>query len=622
MLPRLAAALVVVCFAMPAAAALSLVWSDEFNGTSLNTADWNIDVGDGCPSLCGWGNNELEYYRPENVTVTGGNLVLTAKQEWYGGRAFTSGKVHTRDKRSFLYGRMEMRAKIPSGDGMWPAFWMMPQDDAYGGWASSGEIDIMESVNTATTIHGTIHYGGSWPDNVHSGGTYAPGGDFGDDFHIYAVEWEPDAIRWYVDGVHFATRYSWQWHTNAAPENDRAPFDQPFYLILNFAVGGNFPGCIEQSCITNDLPKEYVIDYVRVYQETSNIMPVVEITSPDEGDNPPAGNVMITATASDADGSVTGVEFYHGTTLLGADLFAPYSIVWSSVADGCYTVTARALDDAGGEGFDSVDLTVGAGCGQAAYAGPPTALPARIQAEDFDVGGEGVAYHDGTSANSGGQYRPGEGVDIENCSDGGGGYNVGWVAADEWLEFTVDVPVPGEYPIDVRVASLQQGGAFRLEVAGADVTGDVVFGATGGWQTWTTVSTSAVFAPGVQVIRFVIVDGEFNTNWIDIQATTTGVGSDLPETGLLLHPCYPNPFNPSTTIAYELTAPAMVGLTVHDVAGRVVRTLVGAAVEPAGRHEVVWRGRDDAGRAVAAGVYFGRLVAGGKTEMIRLALVK
>ena len=162
----LLAVIVVAGFVTPSAATFSLVWSDEFNGTSLDPANWTHDVGNGCPSLCGWGNNELQYYRTQNVTVSGGNLVLTAKAESYAGYSFTSGKVHSRGKQSFLYGRVEMRAQIPTGGGMWPAFWMMPQDDAYGGWAASGEIDIMESSNATTSVGGALHYGGNYPNNT------------------------------------------------------------------------------------------------------------------------------------------------------------------------------------------------------------------------------------------------------------------------------------------------------------------------------------------------------------------------------------------------------------------------------------------------------------------------
>ncbi|MBC8368192.1 family 16 glycosylhydrolase [bacterium] len=411
---------------------MSLVWSDEFEGTSLNSADWTMDVGDGCPDLCGWGNEELEYYRPENVSVVDGNLILTAREEYYGGRYFTSGKVHTRDKQSFLYGRIETRAKIPTGGGMWPAFWMMPQDDAYGGWASSGEIDIMESANTTDFINGTIHYGGSWPANNSSSGSYSAGGvNFADDFHVYAIEWEPEQIRWYVDDLLYSTKYSWQWYSDGAPGNPLAPFDQDFYIILNAAVGGLYTGCTYPGCISADLPQEYIIDYVRVYQETSNQSPTIAITAPLEGDYPPAGDILISATASDADGSVTKVEFFDGSNYLGEDDSEPYSFLWTSVPDGCYSLVAKATDDGGAFGTDSSDITVGSGCGQVPFLGSPFVLPTKIEAEDFDIGGEGIAYHDAYPGNEGGQYRLSEDVDIQSCSDTGGGYNPGWILEGE-----------------------------------------------------------------------------------------------------------------------------------------------------------------------------------------------
>lgn len=618
----LIALMTTIALAAPASATWSLVWSDEFNGTSLNTTDWNYDFGNGCPDLCGWGNNELQYYRSQNVTVSGGNLVITAKAENYAGYQFTSGKIHTRNKQSFLYGRMEMRAKLPTGGGMWPAFWMMPQDDAYGGWAASGEIDIMESINDADSVAGTIHYGGSWPANVHSGGTYAPGVDYSADFHTFAVEWEPDEIRWYVDDVLYSTRTSAQWYSANAPENPRAPFDQPFYIILNAAVGGNYPGCTSPSCISADLPQEYVVDYVRVYQDIPNLAPTVEITAPQSGANPPAGDITIEAIASDADGTIQTVEFYLDGALLGSDTTTPYTWLWSGAADGCYTVTVRALDDLGAEATDGVDVTVGAGCGQASYLGSPTLLPARVQAENFDVGGNGVAYADATAGNSGNQYRTDEDVDIENCSDVSGGYNVGWVTPGEWLEFTVDVPAAGQYPIDVRVASQSTGGTFRIEFDGADATGEVTFGSTGGWQNWTTASTTAMVAPGVQVMRLVLIDGEFNVNWMHVWASVTSVEPELPAGAWTLHPCFPNPFNPSTTIAFDAPRAGAYSLVVHDVAGRAVRTLAAGETVEAGRHEIVWNGRDDAGRTVPAGVYYGRLVAAGQATTVRMALLK
>ncbi len=605
-------------FVTSAYADFSLVWSDEFDGTSLDAANWTIDIGNGCPDLCGWGNNELQYYRPENVAVSGGNLILTSREQTYGGNSFTSGKVHTRDKQFFLYGRVEMRAKIPTGGGMWPAFWMMPQYDVYGGWAASGEIDIMESANNTTWVGGALHFGGSFPDNASTNGTYSLGGaNFADDFHIYAVEWEPDVIRWYVDGILFLTKTSSQWYSDGAPGNSRAPFDQDFYIILNAAVGGNYTGCLTPGCITASLPQQYLIDYVKVFQDTGNTAPTVSITSPTEGDNPPAGDITINATASDTDGNVVTVEFYDGPTYLGEDTASPFTFTMTSVTDGCYSIIAKAIDDGGSWGTDTVNLTVGSGCGQGPFLGTPFVLSARIETEDFDLGGEGVAYHDANPGNEGNQYRTTEDVDIEGCTDTGGGYNTGWTDPYEWMEYTVYVPVAGEYTIETRVSSVSGGGSFHIEFNGLDKTGEVVAPVTGGWQNWTTVSVTANLVAGTQVMKFVATSAGFNVNYFDVTRDVSAVLPGVQPTGFALHPCYPNPFNPVTTISYDLPEPASVNLVIYDVAGKLVRTLVAAEAVGAGRHEQVWNGRDDAGQNVAAGVYFYRLDAGGYSETRR-----
>ncbi len=499
--------------------AYQLVWFDEFDGSSLNTLNWSYDIGDGCPSLCGWGNAELQYYRSQNVSVSGGNLILEAREESYGGSDFTSGKIHSRNKQDFLYGKIEARIKVPTGGGMWPAFWMMPTDSVYGGWAASGEIDIMETKNDTDYIGGTIHYGGSWPDNRYTSGTYSPGGvDFSDAFHIYTLEWEPDVMRWYVDGNLFSTKTSSQWYSDGAPGNLQAPFDQYFYIIMNAAVGGHYTGCTDPGCITASLPQQYLVDWVRVYQDTSNIAPTVSITSPSNGATLPAGNIVIDATASDSDGFVATVEFYEGANYLGEDTTAPYSFTWLSVSDGCYDITAKAIDDVGGSGTDIISITVGIGCGQAPFYDSPSAIPGQIETEDFDTGGEGVAYHDVDAGNTGGEYRTLEDVDIEGCSDSGGGYNTGWTASGEWLEYTVDVAAAGEYTIEARVASDSAGGTFHIEFDGVDKTGNITVPVTGDWQSWTTVSASATLSAGPQIMRFASSTDGYNVNYFNISA--------------------------------------------------------------------------------------------------------
>jgi hypothetical protein len=294
----------------------------------------------------------------------------------------------------------------------------------------------------------------------------------------------------------------------------------------------------------------------------------------------------------------------------------------TAVTDGCHQITARAVDDGGAFATDTVDLTVGTGCGQAPFLGAPVLLPARIEAENFDLGGQGVAYHDSNPGNEGGQYRLADGVDIQFCADTGGGYNTGWTEAGEWLKYTVQVPSAGGYTLAARVASSATGGTFHVEFGGVDLTGPITVPVTGGWQNWTTVTAMVDLPAGAQVMKFVADTADFNLNYFDITAAVSAVLPEVPTAGYALYPAYPNPFNPTTTLSFELPAPTTVRLTIHDVAGRLVRSLIAGATVGSGRHETVWNGRDDSGRTVAAGVYYYRLVAGGFTDTQRMALVK
>ena len=262
-LTRILAALVLnISVIQPAKADWQLVWSDEFNGDSINTTNWAFDIGTG-PPYPGWGNNELEYYtsRTNNAYVAGGLLHIVAQSESYNGSSYTSAKLYTQGLFSQTYGRFEFRAKLPQGQGYWPALWMIPRDSVYGGWAASGEIDVMENNgDDPTTVLGTIHYGGQWPDQDQS---YGPAytfqaADSVTNFHVYALEWTSNAISWYVDDQLYETQTYW-WSSGG---NYPAPFDQPFYLIMNLAVGGNFVG---NPGPTTVFPGEMQVDYVRVY---------------------------------------------------------------------------------------------------------------------------------------------------------------------------------------------------------------------------------------------------------------------------------------------------------------------------------------------------------------------
>jgi beta-glucanase (GH16 family) len=242
---------------------LTLVWSDEFDAAQLDPESWFFEEGDGSQyGNPGWGNNELQWYLANSAQLANGNLVITARNEVSNGKNYTSARLHTRDRFAFRYGRVEARIRLPAGQGIWPAFWLLPQDNIYGGWAASGEIDIMEAVNLVVagdnTVHGTIHYGGAAPGNVQSGVAYVVPTDATADFHVYAIEWDPTEIRWYVDSVLYAMKNDWG--STSAPFP--APFDQYFYLLFNVAVGGNWPGSPDAS---TEFPVTMEVDFVRVY---------------------------------------------------------------------------------------------------------------------------------------------------------------------------------------------------------------------------------------------------------------------------------------------------------------------------------------------------------------------
>jgi len=240
-----------------------LTWSDEFNGNNGSPPDptkWTIETGGG-----GWGNNELETYtnRPQNVQIQNGNLVVTSIKETFTGadgiaRPYTSARIKTAKHFEQKYGRFAARIKIPQGQGMWPAFWMLGDDIDKAGWPDSGEIDIMENIGKEPAmVHGTVHGPGYSGGKGLGGGYTLPSGKFADDYHVFAVEWEPGAIRFYVDDHLYETRTP-----SDLPAGARWVFDHPFFILLNVAVGGDWPGNPDA---TTSFPQTMQVDYVRVY---------------------------------------------------------------------------------------------------------------------------------------------------------------------------------------------------------------------------------------------------------------------------------------------------------------------------------------------------------------------
>ncbi len=240
-----------------------LVWSDEFDYTGLpDSSKWNYDLGDGCPNVCGWGNNEAQYYTADNknVRVENGVLIIEAHKDSLGGKAYTSTRIVSRKKGDWTYARIEVRAKLPKGKGTWPAIWMLPTDWEYGGWPASGEIDIMEHVgHNPGQVHGTIHTEAyNHIKRTQKEGTiHLP--DAQEEFHVYAINWTKNKIDFMVDGntYHTVKRDKKDDHTGW-------PFDKRFHLVMNIAVGGFWGGM--QGIDDSIFPQKMEIDYVRVYQ--------------------------------------------------------------------------------------------------------------------------------------------------------------------------------------------------------------------------------------------------------------------------------------------------------------------------------------------------------------------
>lgn len=233
---------------IPAPEGWQLIWNDEFYGPEIDKTKWEWEVNGN-----GGGNNELQYYtaRSENSFIESGHLCIQALSEDYQERKYTSARMRTRFKGDWKYGRFEVKARLPYGQGLWPAIWMLPTDWEYGGWPASGEIDIMELLGQETTkIYGTIHFEEN-DQHKSSGGNYSlKNGTFAGSFHVFAVEWDSTGFKWFVDNVQY-------YNTKITK-----PFDKRFHMLLNVAVGGNWPGNPDESTV---FPQRMYVDYVRVY---------------------------------------------------------------------------------------------------------------------------------------------------------------------------------------------------------------------------------------------------------------------------------------------------------------------------------------------------------------------
>jgi beta-glucanase (GH16 family) len=597
-----------------------LVWADEFDYSGLpDSTKWSYEVGGS-----GWGNNELQYYTEKqlkNASVADGKLTIAALFESFGGKSYTSARLVSKQKGDWLYGRIEVSAKLPSGRGTWPAIWMMPTDAAYGGWPNSGEIDIMEHVGyDPHVVHCNTH------TNLYNGangkGSSIQVSDAFEVFHVYAVDWTPTKMDFYVDDTKYFT-------LNVTSDYRSWPFDKRFFLILNIAVGGTWGGA--QGVDNSVFPAKMDIDYVRVYKSSDflQMAGASEVFSQEKGTRysvlkeegrtyewtVPDGAAITSGQGTNeivVDWGCTGGKVdCHLTTAcsqydLGMDvatkdyavngpyfvtdnqqgitLIAPGTdgsdITWDLPADATL-VSGQANDTLvlnWGTGQDTVKLHVENTCGtwdlihtlrhygQYAYPNPekPHVIPCIISADNYDYGGEGVAYHDVTGGNSGPGPRSNESVDTEFS---GTGTDVGWIDAGEWLEYTIRVPVAGTYYFSLLTSSANENsrGPAKIIVNGTTKITAMYPSMSGSWTVFYQIPYQSItLAATDTLLRVEMGSGGFNLANISILEHIPTSVTERPAENLTV---YPVPVKDILNINCPAGA---LQVTVSDLSGRVL----------------------------------------------------
>ncbi len=459
------------------------VWCEEFEYVGLpDSTKWAYDTGGH-----GWGNNELQYYTGsdiDNAYVADGFLTIEAMKEKFGGKDYTSARLITKNKAEWLYGKVQVRANVPTGKGTWPAIWMLPTDWEYGNWPDSGEIDIMEYVGyDKNKLHSTIHTGAF----NHSIGTQVGKSitvqNMETEFHVYEMEWEPNVIRFYVDGDLFYTvSYDPDDSSNVAPWKAWS-FDKDFHLIINLAFGGNWGGAMGVDESLDHM--EFQVDYVRVYQkdyagmDTQNPDPVSNIRVLNQ--NPSQSFVAWDVPNDDV--MVQHYEVYIND-VLHENATHNASIIPAGLTE-TQVVKVIPVDFAGNKGLPET-LTIDA---------PTTpTVGDRVQAE---------------------MYITMSGIQTETTTDAGGGQNVGWIDSGDYMTYILEVTETGQYQIKARVSSEALGGEFSVLQDNTEIA-SATFTATGGWQIWQD-KYSSVFNLSVGTYEFKIKSegGSWNFNYFE-----------------------------------------------------------------------------------------------------------
>lgn len=584
---------------------LELVWSEEFDYTGLPDPDiWSFETGAG-----GWGNNELQYYKAadsSNAWVENGTLVIKAKEESVQGSSYTSTRIVTRDLYEFRYGRIEARIRLPFGQGIWPAFWLLGANHSEVGWPGCGEIDVMEMIGgpgNENTVHGTAHWDNNGSHAQYGGNITLPSGIFADDFHLFSVEWNASSIKWFMDGILYHT-------LNTAPSS-LDEFRNPFYIILNIAVGGDWPQYPDETTV---FPQRMEVDYIRVYQADNppaiqgdsvvvKKKPALTYRLPFSEDWQYRWSVPVDADIVDGegteeitvnwgceDGEVTcaltgtcgtyqlslpvvvdarihGPVFFEegaGNLLFYVNEMPGTSFEWSVPGD------ATILQ---GQGTDSIRVNWGSAflplsvvttgscgtdttihrvyrTGQYPYPDPaiPHPIPGIINATEYDYGGEGIAYHDLTPINEGPGPRQEEAVDTEYRDDGHP--TVGWIEPGEWLEYSIQVDSSGDYDLTLRASSEISGeGSFTISVNGEQRLGPISVRRTGSWDTFISIRPGVIALHETDtLIRLDIATGDFNLGRLEFEPHVPTFAGKVISGGPIT--IYPNPAREQIHIAH------------------------------------------------------------------------
>ncbi len=309
------------------------------------------------------------------------------------------------------------------------------------------------------------------------------------------------------------------------------------------------------------------------------------VTIETEGDT-----IEIESIASDPDGTIIKTEYFAGTFKIGEQYGPPVIVPWSTAGPGTYPITVKVTDNTGMSTVSSpVSITVEATNSSLPFTGTPYTIPGKIEAENFNLGGNNVAYYDNTELNQGGAYRAGS-VDMEICSDNGGGYHVGWTSPGEWLEYTVNITATDYYAFQTRVATENTGKTFHIEIDGENVTGSIQVPYTGGWHKWQTVTAHSIpLQQGIRKMRVVFDAGDFNINFVNtVVSTPTDLLDHIPaQTNLI----YPNPVGQSSLLRFHLKASGQTKIALYDENGREVKVLANQFM-PAGENKFSLTGSD------------------------------